>query len=159
MIIKSLNIQYTGEIIITDIDDCLMFTSRAIQKNGFTLKDFWFDEILYTKWKKIVFESVELTEWGIELIDLISKNIIDHAAVIFITAAPNRFDILKNIYPVTIDNLHEGMSDNEKTNFINNFQKSALYVDDKMAVLDQVDNPLVKKIKFPIRFKHAQISE
>src|SRR5574343_557491 len=74
MRISLLNIEYNNELIITDVDDCLIKTTESILAHGLTKKDFWFNKDIYESNYISVFKESELTDWGIEFSDLIKKN-------------------------------------------------------------------------------------
>lgn len=146
MYIKSLEIEYQGELLISDIDDCLIYTTKSLKSYGFEKRDFWFDEGIYEENKQKVFENAKLTPWGKEFSEL--KTDINY---LLLTAAPNRKEIILNRFNIESCKLTESMSDTEKIYYINNIKEKCFYIDDKQRVLNEIINEKVTTIHFPPR--------
>lgn len=140
MEIESLNIRYSGQKIITDVDDCIMLTSKAIIDAGYTKEDFWFGNVP-NDIKKQIFIQSKLTEWGKELLKL------PIGIVELLTEASNRCDILHN--KTGINTIKEGYSTIQKINYLNSISVATIYVDDKLSVIAGINNPLIESINYP----------
>jgi hypothetical protein len=159
MIINSLNIEYNNELIITDVDDCLMFTSKSIRKHNLRRKSFYMNKVINDKYKHSVYNNAELTEWGREFVDMVSNSIINRYKLI--TQASNRNDILCNKFNVIASNVIESMSTIDKAEYLNSLNEKIIYVDDKTRVIKQVCNDKIVFVNYPMfiarpirRFKH-----
>lgn len=149
MIIKSLNLKLDNVNVITDIDDCLMLSSKSIRSNNFSTKSFFFDSDIYDEHKKKVFSEAELTDWGKEFISLIeSGEVKDY---LLITSGRDRIDILCEKFGVDSNRIMENMSNNDKLIYLNQVKEESLYVDDKTLVINEVRNDFVKCINYPVR--------
>lgn len=151
MKIESLNIEYSGEKIITDIDDCIFFTTKSIKAHKLTRRGFWLDPEIYDKNKNSVFEKAELTAWGKELLFLIKNLSLTLSKVEFITAAYDRTEILKEKFLLLNLNIQEGLVDSEKTKYLNTINDPVIYVDDKTTVINNLRNSNIKSVLFPAR--------
>lgn len=140
MEIESLNIKYSNQKIITDVDDCIMFTSKAIIDAGYTKEIFWFGNVPNDIRKQIFIQS-ELTEWGKELLKLPNGN------VELLTEATNRYDILHD--KIGIKTIIEGYSTIQKIDYLNSISVPTIYVDDKLSVIAGINNPLIESINYP----------
>lgn len=152
--IKSLGIEYNGEVVVTDIDDCLIYTTKSIIKHGIQPKKFYFNDRVNELNKESVVENAELTDWGREFISLVTSGVITN--FFLVTSAKKRLDIL--VYKFKLYNflkkgskrvVQESMSNAEKVAFCNNIKDKTIYVDDKIAVSVNVDNELVTCITYP----------
>lgn len=140
MKIKSLNINYSGQYIITDVDDCIMLTSKSIIGAGYTKESFWFGNVP-NDIRNQIFVNAKLTEWGKELLKL------PMAVVELLTEANNRCGIL---YDKTgIKTIKEGYSTIQKINYLNSISVLTIYVDDKLSVIAGINNPLIESINYP----------
>ncbi len=94
MMIESLGIEYNGELLITDVDDCLIETSASVVEHGYTLQEFWFNAPDYTscETKTAVFQCAQLTQWGAELVRLIRDNNIKK--IVLLSSAKGREKML-----------------------------------------------------------------
>jgi len=145
--IKSLQIHLPNYLIITDIDDCLIYSSRSIREHGLNKRNFYFDEDLCNEFKYSVFSEAELTEWGVEFFGLIkSGHIVNYK---LITAAKNRIEILCEKFNINASNILENYSDSEKVIWLNSLKENSLYVDDKLKVISQVKNKNIECVNFP----------
>jgi len=147
MRINSLNREYCNEIIISDIDDCILKSTNSIRSHSLTNKEFYFNDHTYNEYKERVFMSAELSEWGKELISLIKDG--TFKKVILLTAAKERSYILSQRLPMDKIELHENMPDMEKVQFMSKIQDKCIYVDDKMNVLYSILNKNITKIHYP----------
>src|SRR5574343_53890 len=116
MRISLLNIEYNNELIITDVDDCLIKTTESILAHGLTKKDFWFNKDIYESNYISVFKESELTDWGIEFSDLIKSNQLTNYEII--TSASNRNNYLCSKLFIDIKHIKEGYSSLEKKTYI-----------------------------------------
>ena len=131
MKIKSLRINYQGQPIISDIDDCLIKTSKLLRNKRINKR------YMFYGYNMRIFEQVEITAWGKEL-----KEIIKDYPVTLWTAGKNRMHILKELF--NTDNIIEGMSDDDKISRLQNINEDVLYVDNKR--LKGIHNNKVKYI-------------
>ena len=92
ILLKSIWVDYEGQKIITDIDDCLIHTSESIINHRIRNSDFWFKPEIYERNKKKVFMGAELTRWGKEFVELVKDGTIKEWELI--TAAKARREIL-----------------------------------------------------------------
>ena len=145
MYIKSLDITIKGHKIITDVDDCLISSSKAIDRLGLSIKRFWRNEALYKSKKKKVFESAKLTKWGEEFKTLINNGFDNY---ILLTAANDRSEILKEKFGIDPDKLMEGCEDLDKIKFLDSIKESSIYIDDKNTVINQTKNHLITCKKY-----------
>lgn len=147
MRINSLGIDYSGETIITDIDDCLVFTTKSIKSNNINKKKFWFNNDIYKKNKSKIFLSAELTEWGREFIHLTSNGIIKD--FILITSAFDRKELIIEKFKIKNTLLIlEGYSSDEKIEFLNTFPRPLIYVDDKLRVINKLKKE-IQSVNYP----------
>lgn len=149
MIIKSLNIEFNGEFVITDIDDCIFQTSKSIKKQGINKRLFYFNNEIYEKNKVIVFENAEMTDWGIEFLELIKKGVIINYKLI--TASKNRIEILSKKLNIDKSYIIESMSNDDKVIYLNKIDVNSLYVDDKLRVINKIKNRLINTVNYPKR--------
>lgn len=147
MLIKSLDVEFDGEYIITDIDDCLIYTSKSIRKHCINKRLFYFNSKIYEKNKHSVFSDAEFTEWGIEFLDLVGKGLIKNYKLI--TKAGNRIEILCDKFNIDKSNILESMSKADKIGFLNSIESKAIYIDDKVSVIEGIDNKLIATVNFP----------
>ena len=134
MKIKSLKIIYKGEPIISDIDDCLIKTSKLLKAKRIS-KRYMFYGMNFD-----VFKQVELTEWGKDLKELINMEY----PVTLWTSGKNRFYILKDLFGS--ENIIEGMSEQDKINGLKYIDEPIIYVDDKR--LKGIHNNNIKHIQY-----------
>ena len=149
MIIKSLNVFITSELIISDVDDCLIQSSKAIKAAGFSPNQFYGDRDLYNVNKDIVFNNADLTDWGSELKHMIDNNQINPDNVVLLTSASNRFKSIQNIFKLHRRNVREGILNQDKIKYLSGLTEPAVYVDNKRIWLGVLDNKLVRCINFP----------
>lgn len=148
MHIKSLDLVITELRIISDIDDCLFLTSKAIREKGLNKKSFWFNKDVYEANKDYVFNAAELTDWGREFVDLVKNGFKDY---ILITAAGNRLNILASKLGVASENIIEDLSNDEKVDYLNGTEKESIYVDDKLIVIRGIINHNIIPVNYPKR--------
>ena len=145
--IKSLGIEYMGGVLVSDVDDCLIHTSRSISRLGLDKRTFFYDDLIYERYKRQVFENVELTSWGKEFIRLVEGGLlVDYK---LLTAAKNRIDILLRIFPISRDRIIENIPDSRKVKILNNVDRECIYVDDKQSVTRRIDNAYITTINYP----------
>ena len=145
--IESLGIEYSGIKIITDIDDCLMKTTEAISRANIGKAIFWKFKAVYDANKQAVFGDAELTEWGVEFIDMIrSGTLIDYE---LITSAHDRAEIICSKFGIESSKIKEAMPDRAKVMMLNGLDCPAIYVDDKSQVISMISNPLVLAVNYP----------
>ncbi len=144
--IRTLGINHAHQVIISDIDDCLIKTSDAIKRAHIKKKSFWMNEDIYNQMSQHVFIDCELTNWGHEIND-ISRDKDVH--IILISAAPiGRFEMIKHLFPL-ITNVLEGVKPSEKVEYLNQLTKESIYVDDKINVIKEVRNKLITLVNYP----------
>lgn len=147
MKINSLNIEYNNELVITDIDDCLMLTTNSIKKHKIRIKSFYKNIAINNKYKESVYMNAELTEWGKEFIKLVSNSVIKNYKLI--TSAGNRMDIICKKFGVDAYYVHELVSNKDKVIYLNDLNVKAIYIDDKVIVLNKITNSNIKLINYP----------
>lgn len=149
MQIQSLNIEYNNQLLITDIDDCLIKSTESIKRLGLDIKRFYLNHEINFKYKEKVFNQAELTEWGKEF-----KNMIENGKLtnyILLTSASNRKNIIVSIFGIEPDRLIEGMSGLDKVDYLNSIVEPFIYIDDKPLVGIYSDNTKGTFITYPKR--------
>lgn len=145
--IESLKIEYNGELIITDVDDCLMKSRSSIIKHGFRPKNFYFNEKVYNENKEKIFKDAELTEWGREFISLTKNRLINN--FILLTSAENRNLILEQKFNISNSIIKEGFSKLKKVEFLNSIDDECLYIDNSSFVKSNLKKDNIKCIIYP----------
>lgn len=149
MLIKSLNIEYYGQKIITDIDNCVIMTSEAIAKHGLNEHKFWYDPETYEKNKFWVFKDARLTDWGKELLELIVSGVVTNYE--FLTAARNRLVIISEKLGVDKSRIKQAYSDENKIKYLNQICVECIYVDDISKVINGLTNSNV----YPVIYRQS----
>ncbi|MEA1784730.1 hypothetical protein U1E44_01380 [Arenibacter sp. GZD96] len=145
MYIESLNILYQGEFLISDIDDCIIYSSMSIRRHNIKKTYFYFNESIYDEFKRAVFLSAHLTPWGKEFLKL--KQSLEFNDYLLLTASGNRMEILcEKLSIPTLDKIKENQTNQMKIDFLNCIDTPCIYVDDKVEVLNQISNNLVKTV-------------
>ena len=143
--IQSLNLDYNGEIVITDIDNCLIDTDGAIREWGLTRYRYWFNEQTYQANKYNVTMSANITNWGREFLDLINNGTIQDYKLF--TVGGDRADILEEkLTGINTMLLFEDMQEIAKAAYLNRMSLPTIYVDDRKEVSKLVYNKNVKCI-------------
>lgn len=146
MKIKSLDIDILKNTIISDIDDCIFFTSKSLEELNIKKTEFWYLDHIFDKYKDEVFNNAQLTEWGKEFKEMVINGFEDY---ILITSSPNRTEILKKKLFIDEKKIIQGISDIDKVYFLNEFTKNAIYIDDKLFVIKQIENKKIQSINYP----------
>jgi hypothetical protein len=156
MMIESLGIEYNGEVLITDVDDCLIETSTSVVDHGYTLQEFWFNAPHYNSCeiKTAIFQCAQLTQWGSELIRLIGDKKV--SKIVFLSSAKGREGMLISRFGVGdmvecggVEFL-TGYDSNMKIEYLNSISSSSIYVDDRINVIGNISNYFVNAIQYPI---------
>ena len=142
MWLDSLGIEYDGELVVTDVDDCLIATSESIERLGFRKSVFYFSEDVYQANKDNVFNGAVLTDWGKEFVRLVSNGTFKDS--ILLTAAGDRLSILSNRFGTNL--IMEDMEDFRKVMYLNDIDVKTIYVDDKKRMSKMISNNNVKVI-------------
>jgi hypothetical protein len=150
MYIQSLNITYDNQIIISDVDDCILRTSASIRAHGLRLRQYYYNQDIKDEYMASVTAKSILTGWGNELINMVSDGAIRDCDYTLLTAMAGRGNLLTD--RLGIDNIIEGMEDWDKITYLNGVNKPCIYVDDKLTVINGVDNPNVTCINYPSSF-------
>ena len=145
--IKSLDIEYSRQQVITDIDDCLMLTSNSIKEHGIKMKSFYFNNEIYEANKESVIMNAKLTDWGKEFCELINDKKIPN--YLLLTSAKNRIDIIARNFNVEYNCIKENLLNKEKITLLNVIIKPSIYIDDKYKVIKRISNNNVKTIWYP----------
>ena len=146
MYIKSLKLNVKDVKIISDVDDCLFYTSESIKNHGLKKVDFWFNDDIYNEYKLSVFQNAKLTNWGSEFLELVNGHNLNY---LLLTAGRNRMSILKSKLGVDENNVIEGIGDEDKIYLLNNIKEKCIYVDDKYGLIPQITNTYIKAIHYP----------
>ncbi|WP_299529065.1 hypothetical protein [Ulvibacterium sp.] len=153
--LHSIDIEYHGQTLITDIDDCLIHTTQSIKDCDLDKRSFWFDDGIYSLYKDEVMSNAEFTAWGYEFLNHSTKATFNE--VILLTAAGDRLAAIKKKFffndSKVLDSVKviEGCADTKKIEFLNDFTDPCIYVDDKPQVVYGIKNPLVKSILFKLK--------
>lgn len=149
MKINSLNIEYNNQRLITDIDDCLIKSSKSIKSLGLDRRNFYLNPDIYSKYKEKVFYNAELTEWGKEFKNMIKSGKLTN--YLLLTSAGERMYIIINIFDIEPKRLFEGITGSMKVNFLNSLQHNFIYIDDKPLVGITAENTFGTFITYPRR--------
>lgn len=147
MYIKTLDLQFEGNKIVTDIDDCLIDTTAEIKRLGLKPKTFWFTDHVYEKYKHQIFLNAPLTPWGEEFFQLIRTNEIEFE---LLTAARNRLKLLVERFNLPEESILENYLSIEKAEYLNAIQTSCLYVDDDFVTLQLITNSNITKVNYSL---------
>jgi hypothetical protein len=148
MKIQSLNITYDNQIIISDVDDCILRTSASIRAHGLRLRQYYYNQDIKDEYMASVTAKSILTGWGNELINMVNSGAIKEYTLL--TAMAGRGKLLSD--RLGINNIREGVEDWEKIDILNSIDKPCIYVDDKLTVINGVYNPNVTCINYPSSF-------
>lgn len=146
MDIQSLRVRYEGQLLITDIDDCLIKTTKAIEAKGLKKKNFWLNKEIYERYKKEVLYTSELTSWGLEFFEGIKQGLIKNFKLL--TSGRERKDLIISRFNLPSECLMEGYSLENKIKYLNDLTIPAIYVDDKTNINVLVLNEKVKVIHY-----------
>ena len=139
MYLKSLNCDIGKRTIITDIDDCLIFTTKSIKRYKLRIREFWCNPLVYKRNKVKVFNNAQKTQWGIEFKKLIDSGFDNY---ILLTAAKSRKEIIAKVFNVDPNKIIEACEDDDKINFLKEFKSDFVYVDDKTYVIKALSDKL-----------------
>ena len=146
--IESLGIHYEGQMIITDIDDCVLLTSNSIRELGLDKESFWFNASLYNQYKDLVTMNAIITPWGIELLNLIKNGIVEKFA--FITHAKDRSWILCSMFKINPVHILEAISPSQRIEWINAYKDPVIYVDNNDLAINSIINPNAITVMYPL---------
>lgn len=147
MLIKTLNIEITDELIVSDIDDCLIKSSGYINAIGYTKRQFYGNKAIYNTYKDNVILNANLTDWGYEFINIIQRGLIPIDRLMLITAAKNRKESIMNRFNLNEQQIVQGMSDEFKIQHLMSINKKLIYVDNKR--FSSPKSELIKMIVYP----------
>ena len=137
-----------SQMVITDVDDCLILTTESLKAHGVSKKTFYFDMTVYEQHKHRIFYSATITPWGREFMMMVKARKIRNYMVI--TAARNRADILHSIFGIDKRFEKEDMSNKDKVLYLNSIREPFIYVDDKNDIINKIDNPcMVQTFLYP----------
>jgi hypothetical protein len=148
MYIKSLKFKYDNQLIICDVDVCILRTSASIRAHGLRLRQYYYNQDIKDEYMASVTAKSILTGWGVELINMVNSGAIKEYTLL--TAMAGRGKHLSD--RLALDKIIEGMEDWDKIAYLNGVNKPCIYVDDKLTVINGVYNPNVTCINYPSSF-------
>ena len=123
-------------MIISDIDDFILLTSKALKRMNINKKKYFFNDIVFSNNKARVTDGSILTEWGKHVVDIIKSG----EDYLLLTSANDRHDELCLRFGVDDLNIIQCCSDVDKIKLLNNIGNPFVYADDKLSVLSMIDN-------------------